>query len=483
MRPTRVLGARGLFLVEDQADSTMNLYASSGKRLQNCSGLVYHAIVAAVMDESSDAIMVLSYEVDDDENDFPLIVSIIDRQGEVSLRYKVAGSYGESTSSLAAVEDSGYIFVLFRSAQGRRLVALNSSSKRLEQIYEVSVPGNAVLVCDERMTMVKLVVSAVDGPVQTVSLGGERPVLDAGDGDGTLSIPRLAPPFPLCSASYNPVAAVADLPAHMVSAVDSDLLNWVEKRVDHYRYHSQELTGLVKALMAAERNAVIESAIARQLKKGETVLLCVYATALLDGECWEEAIRTLRPGLPPAHDWSEQEKGHTAHLFGIALYRSGRIEQALAVWQSAGVDNFCELQPYIDLAGYFVKSEQPGQTTADAKLLHSLIRRLQEADRYLDAENYRAAIETLDCPLVWTAREMQSLARLVCSLLKEEHETPAGNFIRLMAVSLLLKATDSSRDFGFGRPQLSFPGEWRQARIDSVVGQARAWWDSRVARS
>ena len=482
MRPTPVVGAHGLFLVKDYAAATVSFYTSSGKRLYDCSVLGDHTIVGAVLYESKGAIAVISYESDDDENYRPLTVSIVDRQGAVSLQYEVTGSHAESASALAVLGSSGHIFVLYRSDQGRQLLALKLSSRRLDPVYDVAIAGDAVLVCDETMTQVKLVVTAIDHPVRVVSLGAERPILDAGEGKGALRIPRLAPPFPLCSTFYSPVASAADLPAHIASTADSNLLTWVEKRVEQYRYHAEKLTGLVRGLLDAKCNAVIRKAVANQLKKGTAELLWVYATVLLDKECWDEAIRILRPGLPAAHDWTPHEQGHVAHLLGIAWYRSGRIEEALAVWESAGSLNFCELQPYIDLAESFVRHKEDGRTTLEEKLLRLLVQRLQEADRQLQADNYRAAIQALDCPLVWAAKEAQSLARLVFSLVKEESATPQDNFIRLMAVSFLLQITDFSGALGLGLPQLYFPGEWSQERIDAVVEQARVWWNSQVVR-
>jgi tetratricopeptide (TPR) repeat protein len=482
MRPIRVVGARGLFLVKDLVASTQSLYTSSGKWLHDYPGLTGHTVVGAVVYEKNNgSIALLSYDIEDDENDFPLIVSIVDQQGAIASQYKIVGSYGDSTCSHAVLGDSGEIFVLYSSDQERRLLALKSSSKRLTLVYDIAVPGDAILVCNETLTQVRLVVSTLDAPVQILSLGGGQPELVGDHGQETLKIPRLAPPFFPCSRFYSSVFTTVDLPKQGPSIADSKLLKWVEKRVEDYNYNPPKLTGLVKALIDAERNAVLHSAVAEQLENGKAGLLWVQATVLLEQERWDEAIRILRPALPAVRDWSPLDKNHTAHLLGVALYRSGRIEEALTVWRDAGFDDFCNLQPCIDLAACFVQNEKDPSPTAGRKLLHALVTRLEKADRHLQAKNYRAAIETLDCPLVWAAKEEQTLARLSDAFLQERawsqyRQTPEDNFVWLMTVSSLFETIFEDM------PQLFFPDEWSQDLIAQAVANEEGTWESVVSR-
>jgi tetratricopeptide (TPR) repeat protein len=186
----------------------------------------------------------------------------------------------------------------------------------------------------------------------------------------------------------------------------------------------------------------------------------------LAGE-WAEA-RACLEGLAP-NDFDPSRAQHLHHLRAFAAFEEGRFEEmANEVSAARGFDGHCELETLEQMA----QREGAGDTTP----LGQLVTLLHEADACFERGDQAGAAALLDRPLVWAARELQSLARLSEALLHTEAASHVERVRKLVVLGTLLREKDEGRP-GDTR-EILFPGAWSAARIADVADRARAWLDA-----
>jgi hypothetical protein len=467
--PTPVGASPGWMLLEDPSTGTMSSYTNGGKRLLDYPALSDRITTAAAR-LADDRLVTLSYDLGW-ENDSPLVASVQDPRGILQSRLEIAESNGELGSSLAVGGNPQLVFVLYRHPLGQaRLMCLRPLAETLQQVYSLTLDPNSTLLMDVKGSQAAILSCPADQAVRLQLLSEQPPRLEMGR---TANLSSLAPGFSqpfLCGSGFTEVPPDATLPTAIRSVPDPEVLDWARTQVGGSDQPPTDPIRLVAALLDAGRQGVLEALLRDEAQAPSGSLLSGYASILYDRGSWQEMERLLGPlcsagrSLDPCPDHAK----HLHHLFGMALWQDNRLEEALAVWRR-GVDlpGPCELEAYVDLASYFVPSPQHGEPSpADRPLIHDLMSWLQQADRQLQAGDYRGVVRTLDRPLVWVLKETQSLARLSFALLQWEETGPVQDFLRLTALSRLLETQAG---------ELLFPGAWDRNRIEAHSREAEAW--------
>lgn len=181
---------------------------------------------------------------------------------------------------------------------------------------------------------------------------------------------------------------------------------------------------------------------------------------------WEDVAARLRAlaaaGVPD--DFHE----HLQHLLGLAAWHLGARAEARAAWLRAAGGTRCHARALAELAGAHL-----GETN-ERTLVGRLARAIADADRLLAAGDPVGAIERLDAPAIWIARERQSGARRAVAWLERTVEPGTADALRrvcaLTAYRLMMQGAEHQRVH-----DLAVPGAWPRARLDEI--------DAAVARS
>ena len=106
---------------------------------------------------------------------------------------------------------------------------------------------------------------------------------------------------------------------------------------------------------------------------------------------------------------------------------------------------------------------------------------IDAADQSLQTGDPGTAVEHLDHPDLWAAKEVQSLARLVYALLESDRATLLADFLCAAAIVRFLDTLDPNRILGPVR--LVFPAEGEQARIEALAERGKDWLARKLARN
>jgi len=475
--PLLVLGSPAWMLLEDQSTGVVSAYTTGGKRLVDFPALTFHVTHAAAC-LADGSLITLSYEPNG-EDDNPLVASVHDRRGHLLSQREIPDTHGELWCALAVMGEPPLAFVLHRHPEKQaRLVCLAPLPEGLQPVYSLPVDERSALLQDARGSKAAIVSYPADHPPQLHMLGEEPPSLAVGaDVNLAALVPEFHPPWYCGLGGIQVPHGEAILPQAIHSGPDPEVLDWARDRVQALLQNPRELTGFVTGLLDADRHAVVERLGEWALEDGQDRLLLMCISVFYDRGCWDRVQRLVGP-LCSAQATANSGADHAQHLYhllGMALWQKGRLSEALDVWQrGAELPGRCRLEPYIDLASYFLPSSPAESGSAYRPVIHDLMSRLQEADRHFQSADYREAIRALDHPLIWMLKETQSLARLSFALLQWEQSGPQHDFLRLTACSCFLEA-QADKPGLLAPPEIRFPGAWSQSRIERHRRETETW--------
>jgi hypothetical protein len=201
------------------------------------------------------------------------------------------------------------------------------------------------------------------------------------------------------------------------------------------------------------------------------------ADVLANARQWSQ-VRALCSGLDPAA-FDEGRAQHIHHLMAIALLHLDEPEEARrALDRGRAVSGGgCDLSLLVALAtplGEGPSGEAGGAWTPEQAAVRALVSAVSLADACLSRGDAAGVRVALDQPLVWEAREVQSLARLAEAHLCDEPEGARGRFRKALALAAFQGAHTERRTFC--RHEMPFPhGRWDTARLDALSDRAGAW--------
>jgi hypothetical protein len=199
------------------------------------------------------------------------------------------------------------------------------------------------------------------------------------------------------------------------------------------------------------------------------------ASALAVDDRWSDAGEAL-VGVQAA-DLDETQAQHLHHLRAMVALREGRFDDlAPHVEAALALEGRCNLEPLAELARLQTSAGDDAGSSPAA--LGELVRTVGAADVCFARGDAAGAATALDGPVVWAAREVQSLARLAEAYLHIEPATRLDSLRKLAALGAFLDEHEApNRE----RRELPPPGAWDRARIDAIAARAHAWLDAQGA--
>jgi hypothetical protein len=175
---------------------------------------------------------------------------------------------------------------------------------------------------------------------------------------------------------------------------------------------------------------------------------------------------------------------HLYHLWGLALYETGRRDEALAVFMQGtahaeGEEGACELQPYIEmLAPMDLDRDQGRFTTSAGRLRWSVM----AARRCLGSGDAGGALAAVDRAPVWRSGDIQSMAHLVEVYLQSEVHGPVDMFHKLLALAAFDACSKPDHEH-YLHNRLALPdATWSEAELAALAERVRAWLDEHARR-
>jgi hypothetical protein len=188
---------------------------------------------------------------------------------------------------------------------------------------------------------------------------------------------------------------------------------------------------------------------------------------------WAEA-RECLAGVEPS-DFDASRAQHIHHLRALTALEEGRFEEMTENLAAArSVEGRCDLGSLEEMAQSLSSGREEG--SREASPLGALVAALRAADACFARGDLAGAMGVLDCPLVWAAHELQSLARLAEAQLHLGAGSRVERLRMLAALGTLLDEWDETPQRN--PREVVFPGAWSAARIASVAARARAWMDA-----
>jgi hypothetical protein len=176
---------------------------------------------------------------------------------------------------------------------------------------------------------------------------------------------------------------------------------------------------------------------------------------------------------------------HLYHLWGLALYETGRRDEALAVFlqgtaHAEGEEGACELQPYIEmLAPMDLDRDQDRLTTDAGRVRWSVL----AARRCLAHGDASGALAAVDRAPVWRAGESQSMAHLVEVYLQNQDLGPLDMFHKLLALTAFDACSKPDPEH-YLHNWFALPGAtWSKEDLAALAERVRAWLDEHARRS
>jgi hypothetical protein len=158
---------------------------------------------------------------------------------------------------------------------------------------------------------------------------------------------------------------------------------------------------------------------------------------------------------------------------GVALYQLGRVDEADATFV-AGLGRErerCDLEPLIALT-----STLEGVAPADRSPIRRLRAAIADTVQALANGDVQAALAAIDVPVVWRARELNTLAYLADAWLRvvEDQEVDAATVFRArLAFARYLQCWSAE-----GEAQRVVPwieGTWEPADVEMLAFRAAKW--------
>jgi hypothetical protein len=457
--PTALPGREGLMAAMRRQDSEAGLYEPRGTLVRKIQvqGMIHHLCPGP-----DGSVALLSSDCSTDGAPFQCWIA--PAQGRTLPPMRVSRSCSDGPSSLSAAPAHGLVFVYFENGDGEmRLLALEARQGTLQSRYEVDAPPRLVMVQALETGRAHGAYMDADG-LHLAELGPEPPDLPCQDERIELDLKMWSCRFRagLDNAAASELAKVLrplSIPERRLRVKElrdrrasspGALLELVHA-IDAVEYGAKEGTELLQWVLERHPDHPL-SLVARALDAAEAERWPEVADALTPIAAWEKA----GDDLPP------RRMQHVWHVLARARLEMGQPEQALAALR-AGQDIVTEERgcSFEDLQCLMPLSEPPEDPVAQLRLL------IRDATRHIEREDAEAAIRLLDVPLVWSRREVQSMARLAAACLRSgRDEVSREREIRVLSAYLELI-------HGFGRHgALDLPlseGRWSQERLKELA--------------
>ena len=408
-------------------------------------------------------------------------VAVISPLGLLGAVMLIPGADPDKLSSLAVARGSRLIHGISTGEMGESLFALTVEDDLTlsTPLYAVGIGSEAMLVQDAHARrIVALVVH--DHGVDVFELGATPPLLPARSPRPIVHIPGT---YDLLSC--NRPSDEADARALVLASAwrghsEAHILGLVRGLEQASKATPENLVPVVFALRSSstkrldeEADRMVQRLLARFPRHPEVRLL--HANALAKAEQWAATREALLDVEPSALDESQAQHFH--HLRALTAIREGRFAEAAKDATAAlALDGRCDLESLADLT----QDETPAATSTDTAAgspLVQLLAAIRVADACFTAQDPGGALRALDVPVVWYARERQSLARLAEAYLAFTPGARAPHLRKLVTLGALVDHVDEIRPMD--RRSLPLPGAWDAERVADVAERARGWLAAR----
>jgi hypothetical protein len=413
---------------------------------------------------------------DEDDDGTDLVLAPISPAGEIGRTCTIPRGVHSLETHAASSTGTGLLFVVTGDAgDTTELRAYRADDDgAFSPLWEEPVSGTVMLVQDAGARAVAALAVHDEG-ASAVVLGPAPPRLPE-------HRPQRSAPLRECFrlVGCQSIAGAREVGALRILAVlptksHRAMARWVEERE---RDPAATAEGLLEVALALRKEQSISgmrlsgdliARLAERFPEHPEVRLAA-ASRVVDKEIWTGA-RELLTGLDPAA-FDSYRAQHIFHLRALVALREHRLDEAAEALDAAhGIEGYCLLQ----LADNLI---EPVPDTVDERTspISALRHAIHATDACFDRGDAVRVLEMLDRPMIWEARETQSLARLAEAHLQIDAPAGAARVRKLTGLGAVLDALGSSR--AKDRIELPYRRAWDEARVAAIVARARAWLDT-----
>ena len=371
-----------------------------------------------------------------------------------------ATALAHRTSFLVAHDDHG----------AAHLLAMGTTTNvpdQLDLLYRVPLPGDVSLVHDPSSRRVVALIT--DGELlHAVPLGSEAPRFpecrSSLDPAGTRALEGDCRGFYINAEAVSSFRDLRGMPARRV-------MEWTQQQIDECGADTARLTLIFDGLSMAGQTDAVDLMIRTITTKypSDPSLAMLEVELLVDGRRWSDVRRRLE--AVDLHGVMLNRRQHAFHLLGLAWLYEGEVERAVQVFEE-GLKVSHGACPLAMLLAMYRARPSDG---AGADYLRELRAAIEGADDCLLRNDRAGARAAIDRPMVWSSREVQSLARLAELELKVEPDDDAGKFRKALALARFVLALRMPGGF---RRELPLPGAgWPRERMLDIEARAKRWLD------
>lgn len=406
-----------------------------------------------------------------------LYVATISPTGNIVGMARLPGASPELASCVAAARGSGLIHGITNGDESSLFALTSGSDHHLsEALYAVKISGETMLVQDAGARRI-VALAAHDHGVDAAELGPLPPDLPLRPPRMVVHIPGEHDVLSCDRPSGERNAAALALSAAWRGRSDGEVVRQARELEQAEKATPEQLVAVVFALLTdftmtrkKEVDRLVARLVARFPSHPEVRLLQANERAAA-GQ-WAETREALA-GVEPG-DFDESRAQHLHHLRALAALREGSFAEADdEVTAALALEGRCDLQSIADLTAAATRAIH---ADAESAPLAQLVAAIEVADACFAAHDHAGARRALDGPVVWFARELQSLARLAEAYLALTPCSYAEHLRKLETLGTLRDHLDESTSMD-GR-NLLIPGAWDDARLADVAARARGWLDA-----
>ena len=390
------------------------------------------------------------------------------------------GVFVDGANAIVTSLDESLSYALIQYGETEReLLILDAHERTLEVVQQEAVPFETVLVQDRRS---RYVTALMDGEsfFDVVPLGSGRPrVLAVPEPRERLD--RILPFIDEVSFCGRPTGASN---AHVLALLGwwrdmpaAEIKRYIERQAKKHAGDPDELVHLCLTLgrrddLETERQRLIRDLALRYPRHGGAALLAAGLEA--EAGHWQGVARLLGPANAGDLEDDDGRLCHFYHLFGLALLREGRSDEAFEAFEQGSrlERGDCMLQPLIHLTRPMSDPPEPHEHGLDQPVVRQLLGAIRLADRALAAGDPAAALAAVDRRVVWHQAEPQSAGRLAAAYLELSVSDPGERFRKRLALALFEHALQAEER---KLVNVFLPGlSWDEARLTEVGRRARA---------
>ncbi len=387
----------------------------------------------------------------------------------------------DGANAVATSLDQGLSHALLQYGETEReLLTVAAPDKSFEVLHYEEVPFDTVLAQDRRS---RHVTALIDGEsfFDVVTLDRDRPRVVAVP-EPRERLDRILPFVDEVRFCGRPTGASN---AHVLALLGwwrkmsaAELKKHVETRAKKQAGDPDEMVHLCLALgrrddLDAERQRIIRDLARRYPRHGGAALLAAELEAQAGN--WQQVALLLGPTDLDDLEDDDGRLCHFHHLFGLALLRDGRTEDAFEAFERGSrlERGGCMLQPLIHLTRPMSDPPEPHEHSLDQPVVRQLLGAIRLADRALATGDPAAALAAVDRRAVWHQAEPQSAGRLAAAYLELSVSDPGERFRKRLALALFKHARQAKKR---ALVNILLPGlSWDEDRLTEVGRRARAW--------